>query len=247
MFEPRNNIKLLKYQSSTCKKDFNLLCWNVAKLSKKEKFKSYLKKLIIDEKLDFLLLQEVKEDIVKKIGINDFSYILCANMETKKHIYGVMSAFKFSCQNYKKILTNSKELSFLTRKSSLFTLHKIGNSRELLIVNLHAINFVTTKIFKEELWRIKTQISTFQGALIVAGDFNTWNKKRVEILEEFTKQLSLKEVNYKDDKNIKRVFNKRLDYIFYRGLNLKASEVIKSIKFSDHNPIIVKFNTEIKM
>ncbi len=112
MFKPRKNIKLLKCQSATCGGNFNLLCWNIAKLSKKEKFTSYLKELILSEKLDFLLLQEVKEEIAKDMSIENFSYILSANMETKKHIYGVMTAFKFSCQNYKKILTNSKEFSF---------------------------------------------------------------------------------------------------------------------------------------
>jgi len=196
--------------------------------------------------LDFLLLQEVKEEIVKNMGIEDFSYILSANMETKRHIFGVMSAFKFSCQNYKEILTNSKELSFLTRKSSLFTLHDIGQNTQLLVVNLHAINFVTANVFKEELGRIETQISFFKDALIVAGDFNTWNNKRIKILEEFTQKLSLQEVNFQDDKNLKRVFNKRLDYVFYRGIQVEASKVIKSAKLSDHNPIIVKFNTKSK-
>ena len=241
MLEPHKNIKLLKFQSSTCRDGFNLLCWNIAKLSKKKKFKNYLKELISEEKLDLLLLQEIKEEIAKDIDIEGFSYILSANMETKKHIYGVMSAFKFSCQNYKMILTSSKEFFFLTRKSSLFTLHDIGQGKELLVVNIHAINFVTAKIFKKELEQIEIQISLFQGALIVAGDFNTWNKTRVKILKEFVERLSLQEVNFQDDKNLKKVFNKKLDYVFYRGIHVKASKVLSSAKFSDHNPIIVTF------
>ncbi len=242
MLEPNKNIKVLKHQSSTCGDNFNLLCWNIAKLSKKEKFKNYLEELISKEKLDFLLLQEVKEEIAKDIGIEDFSYILCANIETKKHLFGVMSAFKFSCQDYKEILTSSKELSFLTRKSSLFTLHPIKQNRELLVVNIHAINFVTAKIFKEELEYIESQISPFKGSLIVAGDFNTWNKKRVKILNDFKEKLSLNKVDFQDDKNLKKVFNKTLDHIFYRGLHVKASKVIKNSELSDHNPIVVKFS-----
>ncbi len=242
MLEPSKNIKQLKYQNSTCKDDFKLLCWNIAKLSRKEKFKNYLKKLILSERLDFLLLQEVKEEIAEDMGIEDFSYILSANIETKKHIYGVMSAFRFSCESFKEVITNSKELLFLTRKSSLFTLHNIAQNRELLVVNIHAINFVTSKIFKKELEYIELQIAPFKGALIVAGDFNTWNKKRVKILKDFTQRLSLDEVNFTDAKNIKRVFNKRLDYVFYRDLHAETSKVLNSIEFSDHNPIIVKFS-----
>jgi len=246
MLEPNKNIKFLKYQSSTCRDSFNLLCWNIAKLSKKEKFRRYLRELVLKEKLDFLLLQEVKEEIAKDMGIENYSYILSANIETKKHIYGVMSAFRFSCQSHKEILSNSKELSFLTRKSSLFTYHDMGENKELLVVNIHAINFVTAKIFKKELEYIEAQIEPFQGALIVAGDFNTWNNKRVKILEEFAKRLSIRKVNFRDDKNLKKVLNKSLDHVFYRDLHVETSIVLKNTEFSDHNPIIVRFSTLIK-
>ncbi len=242
MLEPDKTIKLLKHQSFTCRGNFNLLCWNIAKLSKKERFKSYLKELIKKEKLDFLLLQEVKEEIAKDMSIEDFSYILSANIETKKHIFGVMSAFKFSCKEHKRVLTNSKELSFLTHKSSLFTLHDMGGNRELLVVNIHAINFTTAKIFKEELNRIESQISSFKGSLIVAGDFNAWSKKRVKILRGFTQRLSLDEVKFQDDKNLKRVFSKTLDYIFYKDLHVQASKVLKAPRLSDHNPMVASFN-----
>ena len=241
MLEPSKNIKLLKHQGSTCRGSFNLLCWNIAKLSKKEKFKTYLQELILKEELDFLLLQEVKEEIATDMGIDDFSYILSANIETKKHIYGVMSAFKFSCHDYKEILTNSKELSFLTHKSSLFTLHYLGENRELLVVNIHAINFTTSKRFEEELKYIESRLIPFKGSLIVAGDFNTWSKKRVKNLNEFAKNLSLKEVKFQDGKNLKKVFNKALDYVFYRGLHVETSKVIKTDTLSDHNPICVRF------
>ncbi len=241
MLEPNKNIKRLRHQHSTCIDSFNLLCWNIAKLSKKKKFKEYLRELIDKESLDFLLLQEVKEEVANNMGIEDFSYVLSANMETRRHIYGVMSAFNISCQNHQEILTASKELSFLTRKSSLFTFHSIKNNKELLIVNIHAINFTTSKRFKEELEHIESRLTSFEGALIVAGDFNTWSKKRVAILREFSKNLSLKEVKFQDDKNLKKVFNKALDYVFYKDLHVKSSKIIKTDTLSDHNPICVRF------
>ncbi len=130
----------------------------------------------------------------------------------------------------------------MTHKSSLITFHDMGQNIKLLVANIHAINFVTAKVFKEEIERIETQISNFKGPVIVAGDFNTWSEKKIKILEEFAKRLSLVEVIFQDDKHIKKVFNKRLDYIFYKGLHVEVSKAIKNTKLSDHNPLIVKFN-----
>jgi endonuclease/exonuclease/phosphatase (EEP) superfamily protein YafD len=242
MLKPSKNIKSLKHQSSTCRANFNLLCWNIAKLSQKDSFKNYLRDLITKESLDILLLQEIKEELVKEIEIEDFSFVLSANIETKKHLFGVMSLFDFSCHSHKELLTNSKELSFLTHKSSLMTLHKTKNDTELLIVNIHAINFVTTKVFQKELDSIEAQISSFKGALIVAGDFNTWSKKRVVLLESFAKRLSLNKVEFQDEKNLKRVFKETLDYVFYRALHVQSAKVLKCPKLSDHNPIVVGFS-----
>ena len=40
------------------------------------------------------------------------------------------------------LLTKKRELSYVTHKVSLITRHKISHDKVLLIVNLHAINFV---------------------------------------------------------------------------------------------------------
>jgi endonuclease/exonuclease/phosphatase (EEP) superfamily protein YafD len=77
--------------------------------------------------------------------------------------------------------------------------------------------------------------------MIVAGDFNTWNGKRMDFLREFTYDLSLTEVYFNDNSKQKKVFTNCLDYIFYRGLNLIASKVIDAKKISDHNPIVATF------
>jgi len=243
VLKPKKNIKILKHQSSTCKDSFNLLCWNIAKLSLKEEFKEYLRELVKNERIGFMLLQEVKADIMKDARLQDFSYILSVNMQTKKYLYGVLSAFKTACIKDERVLTSNKELSFLTHKSSLFTLHPIKNNQELLIVNIHAINFVTSKRFKEELDYIRSQIISFKGALIVAGDFNAWSKKRIRILRDFTQVLCLKEVNLESTTNIKKIFKNRLDFVFYRGLEVKSAKAIKCDSYSDHNPIIVQFKT----
>ena len=241
MLKPNKCIKILKHQNKSCSNTFNVLCWNAAKLTLKKSYEEYLKSTIKEEHIDILLLQEVKKHLAEELMICDFSYVLSPNIETKKHIFGVLSAFKISCEDDLSLLTTKRELSYATHKVSLITRHKISHSRVLLIVNLHAINFVKNSDFHNELMRIKLNIKSHKGAMIVAGDFNTWNIKRVNFLKEFSSELSLKKVDFSDDSNLKKVFTNSLDHIFYRDLELIDSKVIDSKKISDHNPIIASF------
>ena len=150
-------------------------------------------------------------------------------------------AFKISCEEELSLLSKKRELAYATHKVTLITRHKISHNKQLMIVNLHAINFVKNSDFYHELNSIKATIKSHKGAMIVAGDFNTWNVQRVSYLKEFTYDLSLKEVGFSDDANIKKVFSNSLDYIFYRELELTYSKVIDTKKISDHNPIIATF------
>lgn len=241
MYKPIKCIKSLKHQDTLCAESFSVLCWNVAKLSLKSSYQECLKSIIQNNTVDILLLQEVKKEITKELDIYDFSYILSPNIQTNKHVFGVLSAFKISCENELSLLTKKREFRFATHKVTLITKHKISNDAELMIVNLHAINFVNNSDFLNELDNIKSSIKSHKGAMIVAGDFNTWNLQRVQFLREFTHALSLKEVSFSDNSKLKKVFTNCLDYIFYRGLKLIDSKIVDSKKISDHNPIIATF------
>ena len=153
----------------------------------------------------------------------------------------MLSAFKISCENALSILTKKRELIYATHKVALITQHKLPNGEILLIANLHAINFVKNDDFNHELQTIKSAIASHKGAMIVAGDFNTWNTKRVESLQKFAHDLALSQVEFHDSTHLKRVFSNTLDHIFYRELQLLDSKIIDSKKMSDHNPIIARF------
>ncbi|MBU1658772.1 endonuclease/exonuclease/phosphatase family protein [bacterium] len=241
MFVPKKSIKSLKHQELFCKDSFNVLCWNVAKLTLKSSYKEYLHSLVENEKIDILLLQEVKQQISASFDMYDYSYILSPNIQTKKYLFGVLSAFKISCEDALSLLTKKRELTYATHKVALVTEHKMCKGQKLLIVNLHAINFVRNIDFYNELHTIKTSVQAHKGSMIIAGDFNTWNLQRVKFLNEFASELSLKEVRFSDDSNLKKIFTNSLDYIFYRDLELISSQVIDSKKISDHNPILATF------
>jgi len=245
MLNPKKQIKLLKHQELFCDNQFTILCWNVAKLTLNHEFKDYLKSIIKQENIDILLLQEFKKQLSTEIDIGDYSHILSPNIETKKNIFGVLNAFHFFCEKDVLLLTKKRELKYATHKSSLMTIHKMKNNKSLAIVNIHAINFVQNSAFFNELNYLKSNIESYEGALIVAGDFNTWNKKRVRFLKKFVDDLSLKNVSFANDSHIKKVLKNNIDYVFYRGLEVLDSKVIDSKKISDHNPIVVHFTTLI--
>ena len=241
MFLPNKSIKQFNHQHQSCGDTFTLLCWNVAKMTLSHSYKEYFKLLIESENVDILLLQEVKKQLQNELNIHGYSYVLSPNIQTKNHIFGVLSAFKISCEKNLALLTQKKEFSYMTHKVSLITEHKTLNADKLIIVNLHAINFVKNSDFYHELDSIKSILISHKGAMIVAGDFNTWNSKRILFLREFTNSLALKAVTFGDDTHLKKVFSNSLDYIFYRGLRLIDSKVINSRKISDHNPIMARF------
>ncbi len=243
MFIPKSFVKSLKHQEESLGGEFSLLCWNVAKLTLKSSYKEFIESLIKNHNFDLLLLQEVKKSLSIELDFHDYSYILSPNIETKKHVFGVMSAFKSSCEDEFALLSKKRELRCTTHKVSLITYHKLKEDQILLVVNLHAINFVHNSDFKKELDYLYESISEHKGAMIVAGDFNTWNLMRVQFLNEFTHNLSLKKVEFSNEKHLKKIFTNSIDYIFYRDLDVTYSEVIDSKKISDHNPIIAKFST----
>jgi len=193
-----------------------VLCWNSAKLTLKKPYKELLKSLITDEGIDILLLQEVKKNLATELDISYYSYILSPNIQTRRHVFGFLSAFKSSCEDVLTLLTKKRELAYATHKVTLITKHKISQLNRLMIANLHAINFVKNSDFYNELNNIIAIVKFHKGPIIVAGDFNTWNVKRVNYLKEFTHDLSLKEVVFSDNKHVKKVFTNSLDYIFYK-------------------------------
>lgn len=140
----------------------------------------------------------------------------------------------------KYIRTKTLEPFLKTPKMALITTYPIAYSRKnLTVVNIHGINFVTTKKFEEEIDRIYQIIKDIPHPLVFSGDFNTWNEDRLKILENYTKKLGLKEAEFYPDYRIR--FNGNvLDHFFYSSdLKVTSAEVDNSSIGSDHKPLLV--------
>jgi len=126
-------------------------------------------------------------------------------------------------------------------KTVLINLYPIANSQQaLLVANLHGINFTLgTDTYAEQLSAMTFVISQHSGPVIIAGDFNSWNAARNEVITTAFQKLSLKKLAYENHNRVK-IFGYALDHVFYRGLEVISEETL-SVTSSDHNPVRVIF------
>jgi len=243
MFVPNYFPSKLTHQEEMLPNTFSLLVWNIHKENQTSIFRVTLQSLLEKYPSDFLLFQEVKHPKAKTLSLEDYSYALASNIETSKNIFGVSTAAKVHFNTVSTSMSSNRELAgFATHKSLLITEHPFQNNRSLHIVNLHAINFVSLKSFTLELGKIERTLQAYSGPIIIGGDFNNWSNRRVQVLENFQKQLGLEKAIINQPQHIKTIFSKPLDHVFYRGVTLIKAEAINTHKVSDHNPIYATFS-----
>lgn len=219
---------------------FGILSWNVHKNNNKQsRFKTYLQTIEIP--LDFMLFQEANFKNDEHFTLEHFAFDAAANLEVKKSFYGVLTASKVESKAANAYLSKGKESIFGTHKSLLFTRYNFEDKQSLLILNVHAINFRENKAFKKELEQFLEILRNEKGALIVAGDFNTWNKNRMKKLYDLKDELGLEMVPFNKTDNVKSFMGNHLDFIFYRDLELIEQKVGKDHGLSDHNPLFAQF------
>ena len=116
-------------------------------------------------------------------------------------------------------------------KSALVTVYPLPDTRLLMVVNIHAVNFsLGVDVYSKQLLPIGDQIAHHSGPVVMAGDFNAWSRPRMNALYRFAREMSLREA-----------FGRPLDFVFYRGLNVHEASVLVT-RASDHNPLLVEFS-----
>ena len=228
-------------QKTTSSIKFALISWNVHKEMGQAAFEKSFAKLLAKYDPHLVLLQEAVLEPHTMHLLAHYNLASVKNIDFTKKGYGVLSASRFELLCEVPLKTESRELYCMTKKSLLLSAHAISENAILHVVNLHAINFVSHRVFMYELQRLLERLMEIKTPLIVAGDFNTWSKKRQKHLEEFAAALGLKRVEMEDAHHIKSHWKKPLDHIFYRDLELLRARAIDTKKISDHNPIWAEF------
>jgi endonuclease/exonuclease/phosphatase (EEP) superfamily protein YafD len=111
-----------------------------------------------------------------------------------------------------------------------------GTPWTLAVANIHAINFsLSVDDYRAQLAALVAVLSTHDGPIVFAGDFNTWNDARQESVRATAVALGLREAPYADDRRA-LFFGRPVDHILVRGLTVIDATAIP-VESSDHNPV----------
>ncbi len=132
-----------------------------------------------------------------------------------------------------------------TPKATAITRFRLKDSSQtLLVANIHSVNFsFGIGEYRDQLQQAVAVLARHRGPIIFAGDFNTWNQRRLTLLTEAAEQLSLSKVSFSEDRR-KRFLGRPLDHILVRGLEPLAGSTPQT-DTSDHNPLLVSLSRPV--
>jgi endonuclease/exonuclease/phosphatase (EEP) superfamily protein YafD len=154
--------------------------------------------------------------------------------------------------------TRWREFFLATPKMALATEYLLPDGTRLLAVNVHCLNFERwgTLKFRAQLTALQVLMAKHRGPILLAGDFNTWNQRRLQLVTALARDLQLTEVgkfsgDLKTGDRQSAVLNwllgidrtLALDRVYYRGLSPLSATVLP-LTSSDHSALQVTFAVE---
>lgn len=218
--------------------EFDIFVWNVYKGQKANLFEQDFKRL--GEGKDFIFLQEAvldqKMPTLWKKDFSTYEWHLAQSFHYKKDLSstGVAIGSRLTPHSVDFIRAKTRELFWLTPKLTLFSEYEFGDKKALFVCT-HVLNFVTLNAFTQSLYEIAERMSKFEGPIVLAGDFNTWNFKRYMIMKSIFRDLGLEHLDLEDDGRILK-----LDHIFVRGFEVLKAKVHHAVVSSDHFPLEIR-------
>lgn len=215
----------------------DIAIWNIHK-QKNNGWQNVLKQLT--ERTDLLLLQEVSasQDFQSLVDEQSENWVMTKAFLFSGDPVGVMNlskAYPSSSCSFR-----YKEPFIQYPKSLLVSYYQLSDDSQLLVVNIHSINFaVGLDEYRAQMNVVTEAMKAHSGPIILAGDLNTWSDKRGEYIAAVASSAGLSEAVPRVDSRT-RFFGKTPDHIFYRGIELVNAESIVTDS-SDHNPLKAYF------
>lgn len=230
-----------------------LVNWNVQKGASPQ-FVDDLARLLEQEQPDIVFFQEARTGLiqVEPMGgyfANGWSYPWPGGT-----MVGVLTLSQIPPLRVEPVSTRYREFFVTAPKVSLLTEYPLPGGKSLLTVNVHLLNFERWGDLKirDQLADLKSLMIIHPGPIIMAGDFNTWNEKRLQLVEEIAVELKLAEVmDFPAGRTTGDMgsdfFNSifgiqtelSLDRVYYRGFSIDSARVLP-YESSDHKPIAVR-------
>ncbi len=218
--------------------NISVLNWNIYK-EQGDNWQRDLRKF--SSQLDIMLIQEalLTPDLRKLLKDQNWHWSLNTAFYYDDIEAGVMTASNIESISNCGIRT--AEPFIRIPKTILISRYPIkGSSQDLLVANIHGINFTLgTEVYTQQIRSLSNILAKHSGPVILAGDFNSWNDERMSIITNAIDSLSLRALSYKNHNRV-TIFGNAIDHVFYRGLEVIAQDTFK-VTSSDHNPIKVTF------
>lgn len=217
-----------------------VLVWNIKKASEyawKNEFETFAKER------DLFMLQEAYPNLHFSstlatlgnyqwdMGIS-FRYVLYDYLPTGTMIGSKVLRDEFT-------IKHSPDLEPVTETPKAVT---FARYEDLLVVNVHAVNFTEHEPFVRHMKQIEDEIHKHHGSVLIAGDFNTRTKERIRYMFDMMKRLMMIEVKFENGHQRMRakLTDNILDYAFVRGLEVKKAVVVGNALGSDHKPMLME-------
>ncbi|GMR17391.1 MAG: endonuclease/exonuclease/phosphatase family protein [Gammaproteobacteria bacterium] len=216
--------------------NISLFNWNIRK-ERDRNLRQDLNALSGDK--DLVLVQEasLRQDTVNGIDSSKF-WSFAPGYQLDGEITGVMTLSRVRPLTQCSFV--SMEPLLRTPKATSITEYALASTEQtLVVVNLHAVNFsMGTGAYRQQFGQVREALRDHEGPIILSGDFNTWRRKREQIVAELAAVLGLHALSFgeaADDRRV-RTFGHVLDHIYVRGLSALdvSTEVVET---SDHNPM----------
>ncbi len=219
---------------------YRFVTWNIYKGDKdglEEDYAYFIDNADFVATQEFLMDDELEELAEQKL----FNYWAFAkSFESGDGWTGVATVAKWQAKQSIAVKSPGAEPITGTPKMSLISLFSVEDGRELMVVNVHALNFnLSHSAFKKQIDDVVLRIQNHVGPLILAGDFNTWADERRTYLINKTQGLGLIRVELENPMGI---MNATLDHIFYRDVVVTESLVLDDFFTSDHSPLMIEFH-----
>ncbi len=174
-----------------------ILVWNIYKQQRAE-WLSVLKNYGKDAHLVLLQEAQTTPELVQFATANYLAADQVPAFVLPQHPSGVMTLAFVLPQHPSGVMTLSaahpvyccplreREPILRLAKSALVTVYPLPDTRLLMVVNIHAVNFsLGVDVYSKQLLPIGDQIAHHSGPVIMAGDFNAWSRRRMNALSHF--------------------------------------------------------------
>ncbi len=219
---------------------FKILNWNIEKMKAQDKWANDFHMISAD--VDLVTIQEgvsdsFFQDELKAKNFYEWVYYISWVREEDLSSSGLVTGGVARSVSTTFARTDHLEPIVKTPKLTSANKYKIqGMDKELILLNIHAINFVSKAKFESHITKSLELIKNHNGPVIFVGDFNTWSDARYEILLKLTSAAGLK--HYNDFKRpTGEGMHSDLDHFFGRGIKVNKIEML-DLRSSDHFPIL---------